>query len=119
MRGEGEGLYPGGQLAGQRDDRAPDLVWGEVVQRQVGQSGVLGTPDAVLAAGPSAVPELQVCQLALPRRGGKRQLVLYSEYWKLLRSGVGTVAARAKVKAVQRMLGHASAAMTLDIYPGL
>ncbi len=29
------------------------------------------------------------------------------------------VAAAANVKAVQRMLGHASAAMTLDIYAGL
>lgn len=29
------------------------------------------------------------------------------------------VAARASVKAVQRMLGHASAAMTLDVYAGL
>ncbi len=29
------------------------------------------------------------------------------------------IAARANVKAVQRMLGHASAAMTLDVYSGL
>jgi integrase len=29
------------------------------------------------------------------------------------------VAAGANVKAVQRMLGHASAAMTLDVYSGL
>jgi site-specific recombinase XerC len=29
------------------------------------------------------------------------------------------VAASANVKAVQRMLGHASAAMTLDVYSGL
>ena len=29
------------------------------------------------------------------------------------------VAARANVKAIQRMLGHASAAMTLDVYSGL
>jgi integrase len=29
------------------------------------------------------------------------------------------VAAGANVKAVQRMLGHASAAMTLDVYAGL
>jgi integrase len=29
------------------------------------------------------------------------------------------VAAGASVKAVQRMLGHASAAMTLDVYAGL
>ena len=30
-----------------------------------------------------------------------------------------TVSARANVKAVERMLGHASAAMTLDVYSGL
>jgi integrase len=29
------------------------------------------------------------------------------------------IAAGANVKAVQRMLGHASAAMTLDVYAGL
>jgi integrase len=29
------------------------------------------------------------------------------------------VSAGANVKAVQRMLGHASAAMTLDVYSGL
>jgi hypothetical protein len=34
--GEREHLEPGEQLAGQGDDRAPDLVLGEVVQRQVG-----------------------------------------------------------------------------------
>jgi len=31
----------------------------------------------------------------------------------------GSVSAGANVKAVQRMLGHASAAMTLDVYSGL
>jgi integrase len=30
-----------------------------------------------------------------------------------------SIAAGANVKAVQRMLGHASAAMTLDVYAGL
>jgi hypothetical protein len=30
---EGEHLQPGGELDGERDDRAPDLVLGEVVQR--------------------------------------------------------------------------------------
>ena len=33
--------------------------------------------------------------------------------------GTDGVAAGANVKAVQRMLGHASAAMTLDVYAGL
>jgi hypothetical protein len=32
---------------------------------------------------------------------------------------VTSIAAGANVKAVQRMLGHASAAMTLDVYAGL
>jgi hypothetical protein len=40
--GEGEHLHPRGQLAGQGDDGAPDLVLREAVQRQVRQLGVLG-----------------------------------------------------------------------------
>jgi dihydropteroate synthase len=32
---------------------------------------------------------------------------------------VTSFSAGANVKAVRRMLGHASAAMTLDVYPGL
>ena len=50
--GQGEHLRPGEQLAGQRDDLAPDLVLGEAVQRQVPQPGVLGAADPVLAPGP-------------------------------------------------------------------
>jgi hypothetical protein len=53
-------LHPGDQLDGERDDGAPDLVLGEVVQRQIGQPGVFGVADAVLAAGPAAVPQLEV-----------------------------------------------------------
>jgi hypothetical protein len=58
--GQSEGLHPGGQLAGQRDDGAPDLVLGEVVQRQVGQPGVLHGSDTAVGVGPAAVPQLQV-----------------------------------------------------------
>jgi hypothetical protein len=57
-------LHPGGQLGGEGDDGAPDLVLGEAVQGQVGQPGVLGEPDPVLAAGSSAVPEFEVGELA-------------------------------------------------------
>ena len=66
--GEGEQLHPGGELAGQGDDGAPDLVLGEAVQRQVGQPGVLGGADPVLGPGAAAVPQLQVGQLARARR---------------------------------------------------
>ena len=54
--GEGEHLGPGEQLAGQRDDLAPDLVLVIAVQRQVAQAGVLGAADPVLAPGPAPVP---------------------------------------------------------------
>src|SRR3954454_6688943 len=64
MLGEREGLHPGGQVGGERDDGAPDLVLREVVQRQVGRAGVLGASDAVLGAGPAAVPQLEGGQLA-------------------------------------------------------
>src|SRR4051794_41939802 len=62
--GQGEGLQPGGQVSGERHQGAPDLVGGEVVQRQVGQPGVLGAPDAVLGPGAAAVPQLQIGQLS-------------------------------------------------------
>jgi hypothetical protein len=32
---QGEHLHPGHEVAGRRDDLAPDLVLGEVVQRQI------------------------------------------------------------------------------------
>ena len=63
VTGQSEQLHPGGQVDGEGDDGAPDLVLSEVVQRQVGQSGVLGHPDAVFGAGSAAVPQFQVGQL--------------------------------------------------------
>src|SRR6516164_9830266 len=68
---KGEHLGPGQQLAGQRDDLAPDLVLREAPQRQVPQPGVLGAADPVLAAGPPAVPQLQVGELAFLGVGGE------------------------------------------------
>ncbi|WP_369256146.1 hypothetical protein [Geodermatophilus amargosae] len=41
------------------------------------------------------------------------------EYSSGARTASLAVASGATVKAVQRMLGHASAAMTLDVYSGL
>jgi hypothetical protein len=52
---EGEHLHPGSELAGQGHEGAPDLLLGEVVQREVGQPGILPAADAVLGAGPAAV----------------------------------------------------------------
>ena len=63
MSGQGEHLHPCGQLTGQGDDGAPDLVLGEVVQWQVGQAGVFGVADPVFAAGPPAVAQFQVGEL--------------------------------------------------------
>ena len=68
---QGEQLGPGQQFAGQGGDLAPQLVLGEAVEREVAQPGVLGVPDAVLAAGPAAVPQFQVGELAFPRVGGE------------------------------------------------
>src|SRR3954468_23809836 len=64
VSGQGQGLHPGGQVSGERHQGAPDLVGGEVVQRQVGQPGVLGAPDAVLVPGAAAVPQLRIGQLS-------------------------------------------------------
>ena len=69
--GEGEGLHPGEQVGGERHQGAPDLVPGEVVQRQVGQPGVVGGADAVLGAGAAAVPQLEVGQLPAAGEGGR------------------------------------------------
>jgi hypothetical protein len=70
MVGEGEDLHPGDQVTGEGDDGAPDLVLGEVVQRQVGQPAVLGAADPVLGPGPAAVPQFQVGQLPAGGEGG-------------------------------------------------
>src|SRR5690348_7567174 len=67
--GQGEQLGPSEQVAGQRDDLAPDLVLGEALERQVPQPGVLGAADPVLAAGPAPVTEFQVRELAFPGAG--------------------------------------------------
>jgi len=53
--GQCEHLHPCGELDGEGDDGAPDLILGEVVQWQVVQPGVFRDADAVLAAGPAAV----------------------------------------------------------------
>ena len=67
--GQGEQLHPRGELDGERDDRDPDLVLREAVQRQVGQAGVLADPNAVLGAGPTAMAQFQVGELAVGRPG--------------------------------------------------
>jgi hypothetical protein len=71
---KGEHLHPGQQLAGQRDDLAPDLVLGEAVQGQVAKPGVLGAPDPVLAPGPALVPQFQVGQLPAAGVGGEADI---------------------------------------------
>lgn len=50
---------------------APDAVRVQAAQRQVPQPGVLGAPDPVLGAGPSAAAQLQVRQLAAAGVGGE------------------------------------------------
>jgi len=70
--GQGEHLQPRAQLAGQGDDGAADPVLRELAQRQVGQPGVLGAADAVLGAGPAAVPQFQVGELPAGSVGGER-----------------------------------------------
>ena len=71
MLGQREGLHPGEQVGGKGDEGAPDLILGEVVQRQVGQAGVLRAADAVLGAGPAAVPQLEIGDLAAAGEGGR------------------------------------------------
>jgi hypothetical protein len=56
MAVEGEELHPGDELAGHRDEGAPDSVLVEVMQWEVGQPGVLGVADPVLGPGAAAVP---------------------------------------------------------------
>lgn len=45
---QGDGLQPGRQIQGERDDRDPDPVGVETLERQVAQSGVFRVADAVL-----------------------------------------------------------------------
>lgn len=70
---QGEHLEPGGELAGKADDGAPDLVLGGVVQGEVGQAGVFGVADAVFAAGPPAMAQLEVGELPSGGVGGERR----------------------------------------------
>jgi hypothetical protein len=67
--GQRERLGPGDEFAGQRDDGAPDPVLVQVVQGQVGQSGVLRASDAVLGAGSAAVAQFEVGELAVRPAG--------------------------------------------------
>ena len=68
---QGEHLHPGQQLAGHRDDLAPELVLRESLEGQVAQPGVFRGADAVLAPGPAAVAQLQVSELSAFRAGGE------------------------------------------------
>lgn len=69
--GEGEHRHPGEQVEGDLDDLQPDLVLRAVVQGQVAQAGGAGGADAVLGAGPPAVPQLQRCDLLAGGVGGE------------------------------------------------
>ena len=53
-------LSPGEQVRGELDKFEPDLVRGEVVQRQVPQPGVLEAADPVYGAGPHPVLHFQL-----------------------------------------------------------
>src|SRR5690606_10856353 len=87
---EGERLHPGEEFAGQGDEFAPDLVLGEMVQGQVGQAGVLGAADAVFAAGPAAVAEFQVGELAAAGVGDEAGEAVAVEVGEAqLRAGMG------------------------------
>jgi len=70
--GEGEHLKPGGELDGQGDDREPDPVLVEVVQRQVAQAAVFGDPDPVLTPRAPAVAQFEVSELAAGGVGRER-----------------------------------------------
>jgi hypothetical protein len=94
--GQGKGLRPDSQLAGQRDDRTPDLVLGQVVQRQVGKPGVLRAPNPVLGAGPTPMPQLQVGELAA-RPAGRG---VGGERGQPMPVGVGDPQLRAGVRAL-------------------
>ena len=56
---EGDELGPGQEKLGELADENPDPVLGGGLQGKFGQAGVLCGADAVLAAGPLAVTELE------------------------------------------------------------
>jgi hypothetical protein len=68
---QGEYRHPGGQFAGHGHQLAPDLVLVKAVQGEVSQAGGFGAPDPVLAAGATAVPQLEVSELPSPGVGGE------------------------------------------------
>jgi hypothetical protein len=76
-------------------------------------TGWLASGDALLAATAAAQARDHPGGLRVPRRPGSHPSSV-----ALPRTGPGAFRG-ANVKAVQRMLGHASASMTLDVYAGL
>ena len=72
MLGVGEEPGPRGDLGRESCDRGPDPVLIEPVEGEVAQTGVFRITDAVFAACPAAVAQLEVLQLPAARVGGER-----------------------------------------------
>ena len=101
--GEADELGPGGQLGGEADQGAPDPVLGEVVQRQIGQAGVLGVADPVLGAGPAAVGA--ILGAAVPLAGG------IEEVWQYVVLGAAALALSARRPAIAVLAAAALAGL--------
>jgi hypothetical protein len=92
--GEGDGLGPGEKLCGELNELEPDRVLGELVQRQVPQSGIFEPADAVLGAGALPLPQFEVGEPAtagVRREAGDLPAVVVGD--PKLRAVVGSFAA--------------------------
>jgi hypothetical protein len=71
VRVQPEGRGPGQQVRGQQHGLEPDLVLGEVVQRQVAQAAVFQAADPVFGAGPQPVGDFELGQVIPGAVGGE------------------------------------------------
>jgi hypothetical protein len=69
---ERQGLGPDEQVVGEHHDLDPHLVERELLERQLGQAGVLVVTDAVLDPGALAVTTLQDCDVRVGLIGQDR-----------------------------------------------
>jgi hypothetical protein len=69
---EQQRLGPADQIVGCHHQLQPDLVHGEVLERELGQAGVLVVADLVLSLGARSLPALQDSDVLIPLVGDER-----------------------------------------------
>jgi hypothetical protein len=82
----GQGLCPGQQVGGERDDLEPDLVLGKAVEGQVTQPGVFEATDPVLGASVLPVADSSAAGVQPGPRVLVARQVIREPSWSVSRS---------------------------------